>query len=164
MYKILVFGLALVLFSSLKPSEVNYQSIESVVNTSLACISGDQGVPRNFELFKTLYHKDAKLCFIQKGDSGKEMGALTIDKFTEVSAQSYEAYGFYEAAIKNTIDSFGSIANVFQSYEASVPLKDYKIRGINSYQLVFEKGRWWIINEIYDEEKGDLLIPEKYLK
>lgn len=156
--------MASLILMSQSEKKVNYQSIESVVNVSLECISGGKGVPRDFETFKTLYHPNAKFhAFVRKSDTTFLM-SLTIKEFIQLTSKNYEANGFNEWPIVNKIDSFGDIATVFQSYEAEIPNTDIKMRGINTYQMVFENGRWWIISEVYDEEREGVVLPEKYLE
>jgi len=38
------------------------------------------------------------------------------------------------------------------------------MRGINSFQLMNDGKRWWVINIYWQAETPDNKIPEKYLK
>ena len=35
-------------------------------------------------------------------------------------------------------------------------------RGINSFQLVFNKGRWWIVTVMWDNESKDNPVPGEF--
>ncbi len=71
---------------------------------------------------------------------------------------------FSSAAIHNTTESFGDIAQVFSTYE-SRHTKDGKPfqRGINSIQLVKDGNRYWIVTILWDGETPATPIPAKYL-
>ncbi len=61
------------------------------------------------------------------------------------------------------VNEFNGIASVFQSF-TGIDSEGNKEKGINSYQLVYLKNRWWIANMIWTLETSDAKIPEKYLK
>ena len=57
------------------------------------------------------------------------------------------------------------IAHVFSTYESRHSLSDPEpfMRGINSFQLMHDGKRWWIVNVMWQHEAADLPIPERYL-
>ena len=63
------------------------------------------------------------------------------------------------------IERFGNLATAFQVYETRFG-ENGKVedRGVNTYQLVFDKGRWWIASLLFTPETKSQPIPEKYLK
>ena len=38
------------------------------------------------------------------------------------------------------------------------------MRGINSFQLLFDGQRWWVMTIYWQQETPDNIIPKKYLK
>ena len=72
---------------------------------------------------------------------------------------------FYEKEIGRTVNQFGNVAQVFTSYEFTAgttpPLNK---RGINSIELIKEKGRWFIMSISWDDESKEQPIPSIYLK
>jgi hypothetical protein len=69
---------------------------------------------------------------------------------------------FREFPIHTKIERFGNIAHVIQTYGAEY--SEGKQRGINSIQLAYQKGRWWIVNLLWDSETPENQIPAEYLK
>ena len=60
----------------------------------------------------------------------------------------------------------GNIAQVFSTY-LSFHKKDDKdpfVRGINSFQLMNDGKRWWVINIYWQAETPETPIPKQYLK
>jgi hypothetical protein len=45
----------------------------------------------------------------------------------------------------------------------SIEEPDPVTRGINSLQLIFQSGRWWIATMTWDNETENKAIPPKYL-
>ncbi|MEX2032359.1 MAG: hypothetical protein WEA81_05780 [Dehalococcoidia bacterium] len=72
--------------------------------------------------------------------------------------------GFAEEEVHSVIERFGDVAHVFSTYQKHF-WNDTNIlgRGINSIQLLWRSGRWWITNVIWDEESGAGPIPSRYL-
>jgi hypothetical protein len=140
------------------------KSIESIIELLYSVISGPPG-PRNWELFQALFIPGARLIFNGKTPDG----TLTLSVLTpaEYQAQGYKFFlnnGFFENAIANQVDQFGTVAHVFSTYESRQELseKPYS-RGINSIQLLNDGTRWWVVNILWDSERLDNPIPKKYL-
>ena len=56
--------------------------------------------------------------------------------------------------------------HVFSTYEARHDPKDAApfVRGINSFQLLFDGSRWWVVTIFWEAESDSVRIPEKYLR
>ena len=68
--------------------------------------------------------------------------------------------GFFENEVGREENRFGEIAHVWSAYEfMSTKNGDPEQRGINSIQLVFDQGRWWITNILWNSERPDNTIP-----
>jgi len=65
--------------------------------------------------------------------------------------------GFFERAVANQTDAFGTIVHVFSTYESRRAKDDEKpfARGINSIQAMQHAGRWWIVTVMWDQERAD---------
>lgn len=142
------------------------QTIDSTIQTLYKVISGEKGETRNWELFRFLFHSDAKL--IPSGNN--RQGAvgvryMTTDQYIEASGKWLIENGFFEKEISRKIDQFGNIAQVFSTYESFKSAKDQKpfMRGINSIQLYYDGNRWWILNVFWQGETQEHPIPKKYL-
>ncbi len=142
------------------------QSIDTTIETLYAVISGEKGEARNWELFKYLFHKDAKL--IPSGNNRQGVTGvrfMTAEQYIDTSGKWLLENGFFEKEIGRKTDQFGNIAHVFSSYESFRSEKDTKpfMRGINSIQLLNDGTRWWILNVFWQGETAKQPIPEKYL-
>lgn len=73
---------------------------------------------------------------------------------------------FNEEEIFRSTHSFGNIALVFSTYRKGINTADRQkfVRGINSLQLFFKDGRWWIASLMWQDETPENPIPPQYLK
>lgn len=146
-----------------KPEDV--KSIDSTVAALYDVISGPAG-PRNWDRLRSLFTPDAHMLVTGKRPDGTAgFRSMTVDEYISRSSPIIEKEGFFERGASNKVDNFGSIANVFSTYESRHE-KDGQpfARGINTIQLVFGWGRWWISGLAWDQERPDNQIPEKYTK
>ena len=121
------------------------QTIDSTIQTLYSVISGEKGEERNWELFKYLFHEDAKLMPSGANRQGVVgVRYLTKDQYIESSGKWLVENGFFEKEIGRKTDLFGNMAQVFSTYESFKSKKDTKpfMRGINSIQLLNDGKRW----------------------
>ncbi|MFO0949266.1 MAG: hypothetical protein U1D30_25700 [Planctomycetota bacterium] len=73
--------------------------------------------------------------------------------------------GFHEVEIARQTHRFGNIAHIFSTYEWRHAPSDAEPlgRGINSVQLLWDRGRWWIVTIFWEEENAESPIPDAYL-
>lgn len=149
-----------------KDYHLKVQTIDDTIETLYSVISGDKGVARDWNLFKYLFHKNAKLIPSGTNTQG-ETGVryLTPEDYIKTSGKWLFENGFHEKEIGRTTERFGNIAHVFSSYESFRTQKDTKpfMRGINSIQLLFDGNRWWIVNIYWMAESKKYPLPKKYL-
>lgn len=143
------------------------ETLDSTLETLYSVISGDKGEARNWELFKFLFHKDAKLIPTGKTEAGQfDANYMTPDDYIERAGKWLVDNGFHEVEISRNEQSFGNITQVFSTYESYRSKSDTEpfMRGINSIQLLNDGKRWWIINIYWQQETEDNPIPDTYLK
>jgi hypothetical protein len=142
------------------------ESLDSTIETLYAVISGDAGVERDWDLFKHLFHKDAKLIPTGKSKDGKHVARyITPEDYIESSGKWLFENGFHEVEMSRQTQTFGNITQVFSTYESFKSKDDTEpfMRGINSIQLLYDGERWWIINIYWMQESEENPIPEEYL-
>lgn len=144
----------------------NVKTLDSTLETLYAVISGEKGEARDWELFRFLFHPDAKLIPSGKNREGN-IGArfMTPDDYVNTSGNYLVENGFYEIELHREVDTFGNITQVFSTYESyrSKHDKEPFMRGINSIQLLNDGNRWWILNIYWMQESEEHPIPKQYL-
>jgi hypothetical protein len=149
-----------------KPSDV--ESIDAILKAVYDVISGDAGKERDWDRFRSLFHKDARLIPTgtnqQTGVTGAN--AMTPDGYIERTGPVFAKQGFHEREIARKIDRYGNIVHAFSTYAAfrSKDDKEPFIRGINSFQLLFDGKRWWIVTIYWQAETPENPIPREYLE
>ncbi|NAS13173.1 hypothetical protein [Poritiphilus flavus] len=141
-------------------------TMDNTLQTLYAVISGEKGEERNWELFKYLFHPEARLIPTGKNSEGLAKARfLTPDGYIEASGKWLVENGFFEKEIHRTVQSFGDITQVFSTYESFRSESDETpfMRGINSIQLLNDGNRWWVINIYWCQESPSNPIPGEFL-
>ena len=148
------------------PADVT--SIDAIIKAVYDVISGDAGKTRDWERFRTLFHKDARMIPTGKNPKTDLHGAnvLTPEDYIKRTEPFFAKEGFHEREIARQTEIYGNIAHVFSTYESVHSLSDKKpfMRGINSIQLLNDGKRWWIVSIYWQAETPDNPLPKKYLK
>lgn len=148
------------------PADVS--SIDAIMKSVYDVISGDAGQKRNWDRFRSLFHKDARMIPTGKNPQTGVTGAraLSVEDYITRATPVMEKDGFFEMEIARRTEQYGNIAHVFSTYK-SLHKKDDKepfARGINSFQLMFDGTRWWVITIYWEGETKETPIPKKYMK
>ncbi len=144
------------------------ESIDSILKATYDVISGGEGVERNWDRFYSLFDPSARLIPTGKNPQTGVVAARsqTPKEYAERSGPFLLKNGFTEKEIARHTDIYGNIAQVFSTYEGTYTAdgKPAKIRGINSFQLMNDGKRWWVVTIYWQAESADNPIPEKYMK
>lgn len=142
------------------------KTLDTTIETLYSVISGEKGEARDWDLFRFLFHPDAKLIPSGKNKAGS-VGArfMTPDDYVNTSGNYLVENGFHEIELQREVDTFGNITQVFSTYESYRSKLDEApfMRGINSIQLLHDGDRWWIINIYWMQESKEHPIPKQYL-
>jgi hypothetical protein len=148
------------------PADVS--SIDAIMKAVYDVISGDAGQKRDWERMRTLFHRDARLIPSGKNPQTGVFGAraLSPDDYIKRNEPFFAKEGFYEREVARRTDIYGNIAQVFSTYESFHSMSDKKpfMRGINSFQLLNDGKRWWIMTIFWQAETPENPIPKTYLK
>ena len=143
-------------------------SLDAIMKAVYDVISGDAGKARDWDRFRSLFHKDARLIPSGKNQQTGVIGAraLSPEDYIQRVEPVFAKDGFYEREKARRVEIYGNIAQVFSTYESFHSLADKKpfVRGINSFQLLNDGKRWWVISIFWQGETADNPIPKKYLK
>ena len=143
-------------------------SIDSIMKAVYDVISGDAGKARDWDRFRSLFHKDARLIPSGKNPQTGVTGArvMTPEDYVKTSGPFLEKNGFHERELSRHVDQFGNIAQVFSTYHAFKMATDKEpfMRGINSFQLLNDGKRWWVVTIYWQQESAEHPIPKEFLK
>jgi hypothetical protein len=160
-----VFQTAMAQNKEANPADV--ASIDSIMKAVYDVISGDAGKARDWDRFRSLFHKDARMIPTGKNkDTGvTNATSLSPDDYIKRAEPSL-MNGFHEREVARRVDQYGNIAQVFSTYESFRKKDDKKpfMRGINSFQLMNDGKRWWVVTIFWLGETPENPIPKQYLK
>jgi hypothetical protein len=142
-------------------------SLDAIMKAVYDVISGTQGQKRNWERMHSLFVPNARLGpAVQLPDGRVEARQGTLDEWIAGAERGFAQTGFYEKEIARRAEQFGRIAHVFSTYESRRAPGDATpfARGINSFQLLYDGVRWWVVSIYWDSERPGNKIPEKYLQ
>lgn len=126
---------------------------EGVVECLYAAISFEPGQNPNYSLVYTLFHSNAHIT-PPATDTGGSLRALSVAEFIEHfdgRIQDIISTGGREEQTSSQTVMFHKVAHVFSAYKFMLHGNDEPIAlGVNSFQLVYENGRWWIMSLTWD--------------
>ena len=140
------------------------KSVDAIIAALYDVISGDPGIPRNWERFRNLFIPEARLIPTSKSKEGK-LGyrIITPDEYVELFSTRITA-GFFERELHRKTETYGAMVHVFSTYETKEK-RDGPVtnRGINSIQLFFDGDRYFVTNIFWSAESMGFPLPDKYL-
>ena len=146
-----------------KPGDVD--TIDHIMAATYDAISGPAG-DRDWDRFRSLFYKDARLIPSGRRPDGT-IGAhsVSVEDYIERAKPIFLKEGFYERAVSNKVEEFDHMAEVWSVYESRHNRDDKKPfqRGINSFHLINEGKRWWVLTIYWEGEDEGHPIPSKYL-
>jgi hypothetical protein len=142
--------------------ENDVSSIDNIVKAYYEVVSEPKGKPRQWERDNWLHHPKALVVYTGKDENHHSYAnAMNLEEF-HIDTVANEN-GFWESEIHRRTEQFGNIAHVWSTYETRQEENSPVLRRGISIQLYNDGKRWWIISWIFDGERFDNLIPEKYL-
>lgn len=148
----------------------DYTEVENVLFDLYRSCSFSPGNECDWDRMRQLCHPEA--VFFQPPPRGTDAFLpYDLEGFIQFFKDDIEKYdmkttGFHEQLGRHETTSFGRIAHSYAVYEirmdpdAPNPLQ----RGVDSIQLAFHEGRWWISSINTDVEMPGRLIPDSILK
>lgn len=139
-------------------------SLDAIIAAFYDVVSGPAGETRDWARDSTLYTAAAR--FTIEAGAGGERRWQAIDHATYArQSNAFLERGFFEREIHRVTQEFAGMAQVFSTYEWTAPGPDgpQRGRGINSIELVFDQGRWWITSAQWASEAAERPIPAAYL-
>lgn len=148
----------------------DFATPESVVAAMYALLSGpaEEERERDWSRFAALTLPNARWVIAHAWDEdGNHQPGLRewdTEGFVADARRAYRSSGFWEREIWGRTEQFGNIAHRFSTYESRVDSEDSEpvSRGVNSIQLAWAEGRWWIANVVWHTESPDHPLPPGY--
>jgi hypothetical protein len=146
-----------------KPADV--ASMDAIIAALYDVISGDAGVERDWDRFRSLFYPGARMIPTGPARPGGKVSVRVAspEAYIKASEGFLEGEGFHEQEISRKVDAHGAIAQVFSAYEARKKLSDPKpfLRGVNSIQLLNDGTRWWVLTVAWAPETPQQPLPER---
>ena len=146
------------------PADV--ESIDAIITAVYDVISGDAGEVRDWDRWNTLFLEEAMLSPTGPTQDGRWGRAIIPARdYPDRVGATLETNGFVEAEVGRVTERFGNIAHAFSTYVSFRSRADTEPfqRGINSFQLLYDGARWWVVSVYWQAETADYPIPEKYV-
>ncbi|MDE3002671.1 MAG: hypothetical protein OXU33_12965 [Gemmatimonadota bacterium] len=156
---------ALITVEAQEADPVDVESIDAIITAVYDVISGDAGEPRDWSRWNTLFLEEATLSPTGPTQDGRWGRAIIAPSdYPRRVGSTLERDGFVEAEVHRVTERFGNIAHVFSTYASFRNRADTEPfqRGINSFQLLYDGTRWWVVSIFWQAETTEYPIPEKY--
>lgn len=141
-------------------------SIDAIITAVYEVISGEAGEARNWDRFHSLFAEEATLSAVVRTPEGEiRRAVMTPESYVERSGPVLERDGFVETEIGRVTEEYALIAHAFSAYESYRSADDAEpfARGINSFQLMNDGERWWIVSIFWQGESPDFPVPDEYI-
>ena len=146
------------------------ESIDAIINAIYEVISGPAG-PKDWARELFIMHPTARM--MRGLPAGAPVGepptpglaVFSGEQFIEYAKPRLLAEDFYEYETGREVFRFGRLAQVVSAYASTHSLDQAPFaRGINSIQLWYDGGRWWVLGVLWDWEGGETRIPARLLE
>ena len=147
------------------PADV--KSLDAIIHAVYDVISGPVGQKRDWNRFRSLFIPGARLIPAgpKREGAGYAVRVLSAEDYVARVQNPFNQQGFYETEAARTVEQWGNIAQVFSTYESRHAPGDQPFqRGINSFQLLNDGQRWWVVTIYWQGETKDVPIPPEFLK
>jgi hypothetical protein len=138
--------------------------MSAIIEAVYDVISGPKGQERDWNRMRSLFVPGARLISAHTDKDGLTTAhVMSVEDYIRLGGPLLKKDGFFEREAHRTEERYGNIAQVFSTYESrhAEEAKPFQ-RGINSFQLLFDGHRWWVVTIYWQGESPDLPIPKQY--
>ena len=148
-------------FSNARSADVS--DPDAIIHAMYDAISGE-GPDRDWGRIRSLYLEGARLIptgLRANGEVGLRL--LDVEQWIEGAKPLFAQGPFFEVEVARKMDRFGQIVQAFSTYECRrEPDGPAYMTGINSIQLLYKDGRWWVVTVFWDNASEGNPIPSEY--
>ena len=141
-------------------------SVDAIIKAVYDVISGPAGQKRDWNRMRSLFWPGARLIPTGRGQDGKHGARVwTVEEYITRAGPGLEESGFFESELGRVQEQYGNIVHLMSAYDSKRKLDDPKpfARGVNSFQVMNDGSRWWILTIFWQGETPDNPIPAKFL-
>ncbi len=152
--------------ASAQSYEADTESVDAIIFAVYESISGPAGEQRDWDRFRNLFAPGAQLIPVVTRQDTTRAAFNSIDNYIGLVGNYFFNNGFFEIEVARRTERYGHILHAFSTYESRAKKDDEKpfARGINSFQLMHDGNRWWVVNVMWDDERSSgETIPQTYL-
>ncbi len=146
--------------------QTDVQSLDSLLKAFYESLTFPEGSGPDWDRFRNLF-ASAAVPLIRTTPGALLITDLNgfLDNFG-LRIKSGSLNSFFEGEVFRKTEIYGNIAQVVSTYRKGMNTADPQkfVRGINSLQVFFKDGRWWIASLMWQDETPENPIPQKYLK
>ena len=140
------------------------KTIDGILDKMLKIINRENGEQCDTATFRKLFLPTAHFTVHMHSDSfPRPIETVSLDEFIELISDPYYGEGFEEKELNKIVDVYNDIAHVFQVYRVR-DSDGIEETGLNSFQLIYFKERWWIVSVMWTGNSNGVQVPKKYLK
>jgi hypothetical protein len=151
--------------AKIAPRPQDVATLNGIISAFYDVVSGPAGQPRQWSRDSTLYVPGVLFIATEVGKDGKPYHKIMSHQgLVDTYNSSLVSQGFYEQEIHRVTTRYGTIAHVMSTYVMRRTAHGPVIgRGVNSIELYFDGKRWWIVSNLWDEERKGNPIPKSLL-
>ena len=142
-------------------------SIDAIMKAVYDVISGPAGQKRDWNRMRSLFIPGARLIPTGRGPDGKHGARVwTLEEYISNAGPRLEESGFFEGELGRVEERYGNVVHLMSAYDSRRTAADPQpfARGVNSFQLMYDGSRWWVVTIFWQGETPDNPIPAKFLK
>ena len=140
-----------------EPTDAPVTSISGIIEELLNQLTIEKGEQMDTTAIRNLFHPSA-IFTVADADMAE---TIPLDDFLILLKDPYYEEGYTEKEIHKVVDHYNGIAQVFQSFYGK-DSEGMEEKGINSYQLTYYKGRWWIVSLLWAVTPKGEELPSQY--
>ncbi|HTQ04055.1 MAG TPA: hypothetical protein VMI54_09365 [Polyangiaceae bacterium] len=138
--------------------------IDALIKALYEVISFDEGGEPDWRRMQALFSRHARITRI----TPEGTDYLDLAGFQELAKETFDLgvyTRFFEIEVLRDERRFGGLAHVLSAYETrhSPAAVEPFARGVNSLQLIRERGEWKVLSLFWDEERDDNPLALKAL-
>jgi hypothetical protein len=147
-----------------RPEDVS--SVDAIMAAVYDVISGPAGQVRNWDRMRSLFLPGARLIPTGRTPDGKHTSRVwTLEEYIANAGPRLEEMGFFEREIGRVQEQYGNIVHLMSAYDSKRKADDAQpfARGVNSFQLMNDGSRWWVVTIYWQAETPDNPVPPRFL-